>query len=766
ALLALGKMAFGQQQYGAAATFFQEATFSAAWFDHIDVMAEAFQWGTQTHLVARMPGAYGPLEAAVAWARRQRAPVLEATLIVCQAQQAAESNDAVLAASLADRARRAMTRTEMSKGAVGARLSYIMALAAFLSGNLAGGEAAWTDVLAYQTSANRTGSHRLFEIGLVDGMVTSGRVTARVANELYARVLREPTPTDWTTAPVETMATVLFAPERVYERWLNIALEREEIERAAEIADRIRRLRFYATLPMGGRVLALGWTLAAPPESLADSTLLIRQDLLTRYPKIADILRRSDALRDTLRSAPLGPSGAGEGAVAKPAKGWAELAALGQAQELLLRELALRREPADFVFPPPLDCKKLQERLPPRQAVLSFLLTSQNQLHGFLHSRAGSRHWIIDGVPQVGKAVADLLRQFGQFDRNTPVDLDVLASDDWHATAAAIWQHLISGAQFDSAGDVEELVIVPDRFLWYLPFEALPAKEEEAAPPLLSLVRVRYVPTVALAVPDQRPFSLAKSTVVVTGKMFTNDDMADAVSAADQLRKVLGEVTELKSLPAPGSLLSVMGQRTLVLHDAGDSGRTAYDWAPLQLDHDKPGNSLAGWMAMPWGAPEQLIIPAFHSGAESAAALRRGMNGDEIFLSACGLMAAGSRTVLLSRWRTGGRTAFDLTREFTQELPFVSAPNAWQRSVQLLWEKELQLDREPRVKAGNVDSSIKATHPFFWAGYVLVDSGVRPLSAEAESVAKEAVGKEAVGKEAVGKEAVGKEPTESRGSGV
>ncbi len=38
--------------------------------------------------------------------------------------------------------------------------------------------------------------------------------------------------------------------------------------------------------------------------------------------------------------------------------------------------------------------------------------------------------------------------------------------------------------------------------------------------------------------------------------------------------------------------------------------------------------------------------------------------GDEVFLAVCGLMANGARTILLSRWRTGGQTSVDLVREF------------------------------------------------------------------------------------------------------
>jgi hypothetical protein len=108
---------------------------------------------------------------------------------------------------------------------------------------------------------------------------------------------------------------------------------------------------------------------------------------------------------------------------------------------------------------------------------------------------------------------------------------------------------------------------------------------------------------------------------------------------------------------------------------------------------------------------------------------RRSSNGEDVFLGLCGLMATGARTVLLSRWRTGGQTCNELVREFVQELPHQSAPAAWQRSVQLLRGTTVVAEAEPRVKVSEaIDVDISADHPFFWAGYLLVDSGSRPLS--------------------------------------
>ena len=98
------------------------------------------------------------------------------------------------------------------------------------------------------------------------------------------------------------------------------------------------------------------------------------------------------------------------------------------------------------------------------------------------------------------------------------------------------------------------------------------------------------------------------------------------------------------------------------------------------------------------------------------------MPGDEVFLSVCGLMSCGARTILLSRWRSGGQSSFDLVREFAQELPHTSPADAWQRAVMLESDTQLNLEAEPRIKHSATDETPKASHPFFWAGYMLIDS--------------------------------------------
>jgi hypothetical protein len=87
------------------------------------------------------------------------------------------------------------------------------------------------------------------------------------------------------------------------------------------------------------------------------------------------------------------------------------------------------------------------------------------------------------------------------------------------------------------------------------------------------------------------------------------------------------------------------------------------------------------------------------------------------------MLSTGARTLLISRWRTGGQSSLDLVREFAQELPHTSPSDAWQRAVLLLMEGRLNAAAEPRIKRTVGEQPIRGDHPFFWSGYMLVDSG-------------------------------------------
>jgi hypothetical protein len=135
------------------------------------------------------------------------------------------------------------------------------------------------------------------------------------------------------------------------------------------------------------------------------------------------------------------------------------------------------------------------------------------------------------------------------------------------------------------------------------------------------------------------------------------------------------------------------------------------------------------------GGPDVVLMPGFHTPAEnSLRRVSRAVGGADVFLSVCGLMSSGARTLLMSRWRTGGQSAVDLTREFVQELPHTTPADAWQRAVMVVADSQLNLDAEPRIKKSAGDVPPKGHHPFLWAGYMLVDSGPVAEIGEAQLV--------------------------------
>jgi hypothetical protein len=268
-----------------------------------------------------------------------------------------------------------------------------------------------------------------------------------------------------------------------------------------------------------------------------------------------------------------------------------------------------------------------------------------------------------------------------------------------------------------------ELVIVPDGVLWYLPFEALPCPTDYGARPLLMQLPIRYAPTLSLCVPFARARRPIPRTAIVGGKLLPRDDDAMSRAMIEPILAVAGDSAVFrKDLPAPGAIFASIFDRLVVWTESDDAEKSPLGWSPLVLDAGKPGSTVAEWAQLPLAGVDQLVLPGFHTPAEVG--LKRLGTGDEVFLSVCGLMASGCRTVMLSRWRVGGQSTVDLMREFIQELPHESAAGAWRRSVQLASDRLLDPSLEGRLKQSPTSDGLKADHPFFWSGYMLVDTGV------------------------------------------
>lgn len=724
ALLELGKLAFRTQDYAAAGTFFFEATHSAAMMvdediTQYEIVAEAFRWGMISHLLTGPGSMSQPLLAAIEWARKERQTILEGSLLLSAAENAASLNAPGRARPYLERAAQAMRRRECLNGELGARAEFVRAQIGFQSGNSQQGSAALSNALAFGRKASR----RLFQIRYARNLDTSGALSTRQAGLLYTKVLRDPTPHDWARDPLESLNVLTTPHGPAFERWLVIALNRKETDKALQISEALRRHRFYASLPLGGRILNLRWGLEAPGEVLPEDAALQRRDFRKRYPGFSKLSRQVSRMRRKLASLSVNSEDPDVQKQIAELQGGIQNAS--SSMERILHAMALSREASEPLFPPDIDASVVQQKLAADQRAIVYVSTS-NATFAFMLGPEKYTGWKLESPPQIRANLSKMLREMGNYNRNQPLGLKELSSDDWKATSAALLQPLTAKAPAAAWDEFEELIIVPDGILWYVPFQALQIPSEEKMTTVLDKVRVRYAPTISLAIPDERPRPRVTRTAVVTGSIFPGSEKERAEQWLADLKEddPIAFGLPVKPPPASAMLAKTFG-RLIVLNDLNNLPRSPYGWMPMPVKGGARSGSLARWMQLPWGGPDQVVLPGFHTPAEKA--LKDGGTGRDMFLTACGLMATGSRTVLLSRWRDGGQISHELMREFVRELPHRSAAAAWQRSVRLAINRKLVWLQEPRVKDLPSDAPpLTAEHPFFWSGYMLLDTGVEP----------------------------------------
>jgi hypothetical protein len=342
--------------------------------------------------------------------------------------------------------------------------------------------------------------------------------------------------------------------------------------------------------------------------------------------------------------------------------------------------------------------------------------------------------WQVGTQAGISKSVALLLKSMGNTDANRPVSAKQFANDSWQDNSSKLLENLLEGIGRVFPGELKELAIVPDGPLWYVPWDALRFRYGEESVPLISKVRVRVAPFASLSVPSGATPPQRPGTAVVVGKLYPRDDDEVTGQGYTEFHEALEESVKIdRSLTINPRLYGSGFGKLVVYDDLADSLAGGTTWTMMPTHRGRAGSTLADWLVLPLAAPEYIVLPGFHSAAESALRAKgAAANGEDLFVATTSLLAAGSRTLLISRWRPGGQTSYDLVREFVQELPYMSPAAAWQRSVLLASDREIDPAVEPRVDHDAAKAPPSASHPFFWAGYMLVDSGTPVEDKEGE----------------------------------
>ena len=107
--------------------------------------------------------------------------------------------------------------------------------------------------------------------------------------------------------------------------------------------------------------------------------------------------------------------------------------------------------------------------------------------------------------------------------------------------------------------------------MWYVPFEVLQVEVNGKPRPLIDRFRIRYAPTMSLAVQQDRPSGDAAGTetYVALGRLFPRNEEGATRRAFERIASSVPRTVEFPSspLPAPSSLLVPLVTNLIVLDD-------------------------------------------------------------------------------------------------------------------------------------------------------------------------------------------------------
>ncbi|MDR0326766.1 MAG: CHAT domain-containing protein, partial [Planctomycetaceae bacterium] len=567
-----------------------------------------------------------------------------------------------------------------------------------------------------------------FQKGLIN---PRGAVTERIADELYDELLRESTDRDWTLQPMESFAALAATPPAAFERWFAVAMQRGNREKAFEISERARQARFFANLPLGeSRLMSFRLLFESDEGTLTPEMVLQRQTLSVDFGEFQQLSDDARNVKRQLLNIPIVPQNPEQLAGQKNL--FADFERVSLIQESALRVMALSRTKVPMMFPPPMSLADIRKELPENTSMLTFV-ESLGNVYAFLIDQRSMDVWRVEPESPRAKPLhtlmTDYLRDLGNVAAGQPVGTKELANQEgkWKESGNKLLWRLLGNVVRPT--NFSELVIVPTGTLWYVPFESMSVQSGEQLRPLLTAGQtplvIRYAPTASLGVPQKSSRSVNAETLVLCGKLMSKDTPDVALEAVSRFTKsgvqnlaVMRADDRTSPLPASPSAFASQIQQLVVLDDIPMA--PPLGWFPFTSKGKVP---VSSWLTLPWGGPRRVVLPAFHTSAESALQQAGVKNGDDLFMSAMLLEACGAQSVLMSRWRSGGRASYDLVEQFLLQLAEKPAPEAWREAIMEVGSHPINVDEEPRVRSDpKVDVPI-ANHPFFWGAFILIDRG-------------------------------------------
>jgi hypothetical protein len=534
---------------------------------------------------------------------------------------------------------------------------------------------------------------RVYQLGLIRQAIGSS-LGGNTSDKLLVDYCDDPPPEVWRRDAVDALASVMVDRSLAHAARVSLAASSGYGEKMLQATDFMLAARFNQRLLLGGRIA-----------------------------QVRTITRSDDQLLDQPAVEFRNKAGRGMNEVRAAALAMGEPNAIQvESLEAKACAVALSRMQMPMAMPPRLDLKLPVAALPKRTGLLTFIAVG-NQLYATLAADGKVAMWTIAGSNRLPGEIGRLLKAIGV----GKIRGNRLPEDEsWKQMAVSLRRHLLPDDATITAERFDELIIVPDGPLWYLPFDILPLGDEGSSL-IAERIRIRYAATPGLALKPVAMPPISRS-IGVTADLFFAPRDPDANSATVQsVLDVLNDPVRLpETVDKPTGRLGNLLGHLVVAAPRKPNTKNQLMMSVAPYDQSSPYSTLAAWMRFPAEVPRSVVLIGFRTPVE----VGQMGNGHELFQTLCALNAAGVRSVLLSRWAVGGESSAIVLRELLQELPFSGMNESWRRARMMLRRSELDPEAEPLLTQADHDrDGLTGNEPLFWASY-MISSPDRPTAGD------------------------------------
>ena len=475
----------------------------------------------------------------------------------------------------------------------------------------------------------------------------------------------------------ETMAIFMRDKVEVYHHMVELLLGAGRTEEALGFAERAKA-RVVLDILLGSRERLI--KSMTPAEERQEGALVARMAALAQ-----ELIRQSAAAK---------ADSAADAARVNAARARLEIARLEHralANSLYAAHSQLRLQRADFEAA---TAAELAAAMPDGKAALLEYALGERSSSLFVLTRDAEGkaqlrvYPLTAGQAKLAKEVAAFRQQIATRDL------------EYGKRAQALYAMLLAPAREQLRGKTT-LVIVPDRFLWQLPFQAL-----QSAPGrhVVEQHAVFYAPSLAVLREMQR----ARATAPEQPKVLAVDgaQLASAVREVNGVRELYGagRTTVYLAAQADEDVIKRQAPEYDVLHLAAhgifQDAQPMLSYLLLARGGKAETGSLAAREMMNLDLRANLVVLSGCETGRGAAG-----NGEGLIGMSWALLVAGSPTTVASQWRVDAASTTEMMLAFHGNLRRMGKARALQQAALSILDK-------PAYR-----------HPFYWSGFAMIGQG-------------------------------------------